>query len=433
MYFPNPYIRFINIRNSIKNQHSLWNGNTLFIPLLIIGIIFFVIGFGIGIGGFLTPFLKDAFNLSVAESNLVIVAIFTAFFVFGVPAGWIIKRIGYKMSMLIAFFIMALGMLLFVPSANMASFPIFLLALFVCGIGNTLLEVAVNNYVTIIGPDESVAARMCLMGILHKLAWWMAPLFLGLFLNLENVQLSQVSLPFYIVTGILVALGIFMYFAPLPEVKAAGEDVSDESLASLYAAGKTSVFQMPHLVLGVLTLFFYVGVETLPMASIIGFSKAVFGDGMVNPERFAKYVPIGMFVGYVFGLVLIPKIISQTKALKLFAVIALIASFCIIFLPGNIGIYSFVVIGFANSIMWGVIWPLAITDLGKFTKTGASLLVMSIVGGAVLPLIFGFLVDLFKRGEVYVVGDYQNAYWIFIPAYLFIFYYATLGHKIRTE
>lgn len=251
--------------------------------------------------------------------------------------------------------------------------------------------------------------------------------------NLENVQLSQVSLPFYIITGILVAVGIFIYFAPLPEVKAAGEDESDESIASVYAAGKTSVFQMPHLMLGLLTLFLYVGVETLPMASIIGFAKAVFGEGMANPERFAKYVPIGMFVGYVFGVVLIPKIISQTKALKLFAIIGLIASVCVIYLPGEIGIYSFVAIGFANSIMWGVIWPLAIADLGKFTKIGGSLLVMSIVGGAVLPLIFGFLVDLFKSGKVSAASDYQSAYWIFIPAYLFIFYFATIGYKIRRK
>lgn len=415
----------------MNNKQSPANGNSLFIPLLIVGVLFFVIGFGVGISGFLTPFLKEALNLSVTESYLVTAAIFSAFVVFGAPAGWIIRKVGYKISMLFAFFIMALGMILFVPSANMASFPIFLLALFIGGIGNTLLQASVNPYVTIIGPHESAATRMCFMGIMNKLAWWMGPVFLGLFLDLKNVQLSQVSLPFYIVTGILVALGIFMYFAPLPEVKAVGEDEGDESSASTYAAGKSSVFQMTHLLLGVMALFLYVGVETLPMASIIGFAKAVFGEGVANPEGFAKYVPIGMFVGYVFGVAMIPKIISQTNALKLFAIIGLIASVCVIFLPGEMGIYSLVAIGFANSIMWGSIWPLAIADLGKFTKTGASLLVMGIVGGAVLPLIFGLLVDLMKNGDVSAVRDYQNAYWIFIPAYLFIFYFATLGYKIR--
>ena len=335
------------------------------------------------------------------------------------------------MSIVFSLLIMAIGMVLFVPSANMASFPVFLLALFIGGIGNTLLQASVNPYVTIVGPQESAAARMCLMGIMNKLAWWMGPVFLGLFLDLKNVQLSQVSFPFYIVTGILLALSVFVFFAPLPEVKAAGEDETEENTSSSFASGKTSVFQIPHLLLGVLALFFYVGVETIPMVSIIGFAKSIFGENVANPEGFAKYVPIGMFLGYILGVVSIPKLISQTKALQLFTVIGLFAALCVIFLPGELGIYALVAIGFANSIMWGAIWPLAIADLGKFTKTGSSLLVMGIVGGAFLPLIFGFLLDLFKTTEVSTAADYQHAYIVFIPAYLFILYFATIGYKIR--
>jgi len=417
----------------MKSKEISKNGNTLVIPLLIVGVLFFVIGFGIGISGFLTPFLKDALHLTVTHSYLVTAAIFSAFVIFGTPAGWVIKKVGYKKSIVFSLLIMAVGMALFVPSANMASFPVFLLALFVGGIGNTLLQASVNPYVTIIGPHESAAMRMCLMGIMNKLAWWMGPVFLGLFLDLKNVQLNQVSFPFYIVTGILVVLSIFIYFAPLPEVKAVGEDETDECTTSTYATGKTSVFQMPHLLLGVLALFFYVGVETLPMASIIGFAKSVFGENVANPESYAKYVPIGMFVGYVFGVLMIPKVISQTNALKLFTIIGLIAALCVIFLPGEMGIYGLIAVGFANSIMWGAIWPLAIADLGRFTKTGASILVMGIVGGAVLPLIFGFLVDYFKKGELSAVSDYQHAYWIFIPAYLFILYFGTYGYKIRKK
>jgi len=406
-------------------------GNTLVIPLLIVGVLFFVIGFGVGISGFLTPFLKDALHLTVTQSYLVTAAIFSAFVVFGSPAGWVIRKVGYKISIVYSLLIMAVGMVLFVPSANLASFPIFLLALFIGGVGNTLLQAAVNPYVTIVGPMDSAAMRMSLMGIMNKLAWWMGPVFLGLFLDLKNVQLDQVSFPFYIVTGILVALSVFMYFAPLPEVKAAGEDESDASVASAYATGKTSIFQMPHLLLGVLALFFYVGVETLPMASIIGFAKSIFGENMANPEGYAKYVPIGMFIGYIFGATMIPKIISQINALRLFTMIGLIASLCVIFIEGEWAIYSLIAIGFANSIMWGAIWPLAIADLGKFTKTGASLLVMGIVGGAILPLIFGFLLDFFKTTEISTIADYQHAYWIFIPAYLFILYFGTIGYKIR--
>ena len=410
------------------------NKNTLVIPLLIVGVLFFVIGFGVGISGFLTPFLKDALHLTVTQSYLVTAAIFSAFVVFGTPAGWVIKKIGYKLSIVFSLLIMALGMILFVPSANTGSFPVFLAALFVGGIGNTLLQAAVNPYVTIVGPHESAAMRMCLMGIMNKLAWWLGPVFLGLFLDLKNVQLSQVSLPFYIVTGILLLLAVFIKFSPLPEVKAEGEDEDAvESKSDSYAAGKTSIFQMPHLLLGALALFFYVGVETLPMASIIGFAKAVFGENVANPEGYAKYVPIGMFVGYVFGVVMIPRIISQTKALQLFTLIGLVASFCVILLPGEMAIFGLIAIGFANSIMWGAIWPLAIVDLGRFTKTGSSLLVMGIVGGAIIPLIFGLLLDFFKTTELPSVADYQNSFWILIPAYLFILFFGTIGYKIRTK
>jgi len=410
------------------------NKNTLVIPLLIVGVLFFVIGFGVGISGFLTPFLKDALHLTVTQSYLVTAAIFSAFVVFGSPAGWVIKKIGYKLSIVLSLLIMALGMVLFVPSANTGSFPVFLAALFVGGIGNTLLQAAVNPYVTIVGPHESAAMRMCLMGIMNKLAWWMGPVFLGLFLDLKNVQLSQVSLPFYIVTGILLLLAVFIKFSPLPEVKAAGED--DDAVANTsdsYAAGKKSIFQIPHLLLGALALFFYVGVETLPMASIIGFAKAVFGENVANPEGYAKYVPIGMFVGYVFGVVMIPRIISQTKALQLFTLIGLVASLCVVLLPGELAIFGLIAIGFANSIMWGAIWPLAIVDLGKFTKSGSSLLVMGIVGGAIIPLIFGLLLDFFKTTELPSIADYQSSFWIFIPAYLFILFFGTIGYKIRTK
>ena len=408
-------------------------GNTLLIPLLIISVLFFIIGFGVGISGFLTPFLQKALNLSVTQSYLVTAAIFSAFVVFGSPAGWIIKKVGYKISIVFSLLIMAIGMVLFVPSAYFASFPVFLVALFIGGIGNTLLQASVNPYVTIVGAQESAAARMSLMGIMNKLAWWLGPVFLGLFLDLKNVQLSQVSFPFYIVTGILIALSVFIFFAPLPEVKAVGEDDNEVSTTSTYASGKTSIFQMPHLLLGVLALFFYVGVETLPMVSIIGFAKSVFGENLLNPEIYAKYVPIGMFVGYIFGVLLIPKIISQINALRLFTLIGLAASTCVVFFPGTLAIYCLIAVGFANSIMWGAIWPLAIADLGKFTKTGASLLVMGIVGGAVLPLIFGFLLDLLKTTAVSTVIDYQFAYLIFIPAYLYILYFGTIGYKIRKK
>jgi len=413
-----------------QTQKTFKSGGNYLIPLAIVGILFFVIGFGVGISGILIPFLQKAFTLTTSQSYLVTAAIFSAFLIFGAPSGMLIKKVGYKKTMLIAFFVMALGMVLFVPSAHYQSFPFFLLALFIGGIGNTFLQAAVNPYVTIIGPKESAAMRMCLMGIMNKAAWWMGPLFLGMFLDINNAQLADVTFPFYLVAGILAGLGIFMYFAPLPEVKAEGEDEAEAEGSSAITGSKTSIMQFPHLLLGVLTLFIYVGVETLPMASMLDFAKSVFPDA--NLTGYSKYVPIGLMIGYVFGVLMIPKILSQTTALKLVSIIGILASLALIFLPGNFGIYCLAAIGFANSLMWPAIWPLAIADLGKFTKTGSSMLVMGIVGGAVIPFIFGLLVDSFKgANEVVTTANFQSAYWIFIPCYIFILYFAASGHKIR--
>ena len=194
------------------------------VPLLIAGIVFFMIGFGIGISGFLIPAPRSAFNLSNGQSYLILTAIFAAFVIFSRPAVWVTKKIGYRKSLMFSFLIMALGMWLFVPSSYAESFPLFLIALFIGGIGNTILQASINPYVIILGPEDTAAVRISMMGIMNKLAWWAAPVFLGLFIDLSNVQLDDVVLPFYIVTGILALVGVFIYFAPLPELKAAGED-----------------------------------------------------------------------------------------------------------------------------------------------------------------------------------------------------------------
>jgi glucose/galactose transporter len=399
---------------------------------MIVGVVFFMIGFGVGISGFLTPALRSAFNLTTGQSYLVTAAIFSAFVIFGRPSGWLIKKIGYRRAMMIAFFVMALGMWLFVPSSKAISFPLFLVALFVGGIGNTLLQGAVNPYITIIGPENTAAVRMSLMGIMNKLAWWMAPLFLGLFIDLSNVEINDIIMPFYIVTAILIVLGVFVYFAPLPEVKAVGEDEDDAAAESSYATGKTSIFQFPHLLMGVFALFVYVGIETLPMASIIDFAKATFGD-VPNLQNYSKFVTIGLVAGYIFGVIAIPRFISQQKALISFAILGIGASLLLIYLPAKFAFYALLFASFSNSLMWPAIWPLAMKDLGKFTKVGASLLVMAIVGGAVVPLIFGTIVDAVKTTEVALVGNYQTAYWVMVPCYIFILYFAAAGHKIRTK
>lgn len=389
-------------------------------PLVVIGVLFFMIGFALGINGLIIPFLRTALDLSTAESYLVLAATFSTFVIFGYPCGLIIKAIGYKKTMILSFLFFAIGLYLFIPSAENKSFSMFLLASFISGIGNTMLQAAVNPYITILGPIESAATRMSMMGIANKAAWAIAPIFLGIFLNLGNVQLDDIKLPFYFISGIFVLLGILVAFVPLPEVKAEGEDESDEAAASSYAANKTSIWQFPHLLLGLVSLLFYVGVETLAMASIVDYATSL---NLPDPQVYTSYTVIGMVIGYLVGVFFIPKYISQERAMFICAIIGLVSSLLIVLTPMNISIWFVAVLGLANSLMWPALWPLAMKDLGKFTKTGSSLLVMAIVGGAVFPLLFGWLADEF--------GNMQQAYWICFPAYLMIFYYALSGHKIR--
>jgi MFS transporter, FHS family, L-fucose permease len=414
------------------NMNKATHRKTYIVPLLIVGLVFFVIGFGIGISGFLTPALRSAFDLTTGQSYLVTAAIFSAFVIFGRPSGWVITRMGYRKSMVAAFMIMALGMLLFVPSAHSVSFPLFLMALFIGGIGNTLLQASVNPYVTILGPINSAATRMSLMGIMNKMAWWAAPIFLGLFINLQKVEIDHVIFPFYLVAGILFILGIAVYFAPLPEVSAKGEnDTAGDASDSSYAAKKTSIWQFPHLLLGTMAIFFYAGIEILPMASVIDFAKVTFGNEP-NIERYAAFVTIGLITGYTFGVIGIPRFISQTKALVLFSFLGIASTLLLVTGPVSWAFYGLLLVSFSNSLMWPAIWPLAIADLGRFTKIGSSILVMGIVGGAIIPALFGFLVDVNKGvTESASVLNYQNAYWIMLPCYLFILYFAMHGHKIR--
>jgi FHS family L-fucose permease-like MFS transporter len=410
------------------------NKSNYLFPLLIIGVAFFIIGFGVGINGIMVPILEGAFSLSKGMSYLVLTATFSAFLIFGAPSGWVIKKIGYKKSMFIALLIMAFGMLLFIPSAkmsaSMAGFYMFLVASFIGGIGNTLLQAAVNPYVTICGPIEKAAQRMCFMGIMNKSAWYLGPIFLSLFIDVKNPVLDQAYIPFGIAAGVIALLGILISFIALPEVTAEGEEGDmqdpDNNREILAANKKTSIRQFPHLILGAIALFIYVGVETLPMASAIDFAKAI---GLDNPAQYSGIVSIGLVIGYIVSIFLL-QVIHQKKALVLFTMIALLASFCLVLLPAKQAIYSLGVLGFSHSLMWGAIWALAIDKLGKFTKSGSSILVMAIVGGAILPLVFGFILDAVKMtGRMSQAMDFQKAYWIFIPCYLYILYYAIAGHK----
>ncbi len=391
-------------------------------PLAIVGLMFFAIGFALGINSYLIPLLKKSLDISSGQSYLVLTATFSAFLIFGYPASLVIGKIGYKKTMALSFIMFALGFYLFIPSAKTESLFLFLVASFISGMGNTFLQASVNPYITILGPMESAAKRMSIMGIANKLAWPIAPLFLALVIgkSVENVQLTDINVPFAIIIGVFIALGILALLAPLPEVKAAGED-EDSADDCPYAANKTSIWQFPHLLLGVLALFLYVGVETVSLGTLVDYAESL---NLPNAELYAWIAPIGMVIGYISGIILIPKYMSQALALRIFSIIAIFGSLMVVITPPEISIYFIAFMALGCSLMWPALWPLAMTDLGKFTKAGSSLMVIAIVGGALIPTIYGFMKDSFGA---------QNAYWLCIPCFLYILFYGLKGHQIRIK
>lgn len=390
------------------------------LPLAFIGAMFFTVGFATGINGYFVPFLETNLHLTSAQSYLVIAATFVAFLVFSFPASSIIGRIGYKRTMSLAFFMFAVAFTLFIPAARFESFSLYLLACFMSGIANTVLQAAMNPYVTILGPMESAARRISVMGICNSLALSLPSVFIAAVTrkSIDAVALCDLDVPFYIIIAVVTILGIATFFAPLEEIKAEGED-NDEDCP--YAASKKSIWQFPHLVLGALALFVYVGVENLALLTVLDYAQDL---GLENPEKYTVFPGVGMAVGYIVGIICIPRYISQVKALRICTWVAVIDSLLIVLTPASVSVWCVALLSLACSLMYPAIWPLAITDLGKFTKKGSSLLVASIGGGALIPLLFGAVKDL--------LGS-QNAYWICLPFYLLIMYYAYKGYKIRTK
>jgi len=392
------------------------------IPLVFVGMMFFAIGFALGINSFLIPVLKGTLGVSSGESYLILAATFSTFIIFGYPASMTISKIGYKRTMALSFLLFAIAFALFIPSAKSESFILFLVASFMSGIGNTFLQASVNPYITILGPIESAAKRMSIMGICNKLAWPVAPVFLAFVIgkNTTDTLISDLYLPFYIIIGVFLLLGVISLLAPLPEVKAAGEDGSNVD-ESFYASNKKSIWQFPHLLLGALTLFLYVGVETVALSTLVDYADSL---ALPNASSYAWISSVGMVVGYICGIIFIPKYLSQSKALVICSSLGIAGALLVVLMPAAISIWFIGLMALGCSLMWPALWPLAIADLGKFTKAGSSLLVMAIVGGAVIPTLFGFLKD--------IVGA-QNSYWIALPCFLFILYYGVSGYKIRTS
>lgn len=396
--------------------------NNYLFPLAIIGLFFFSIGFALGINSYLMPVLKNAMHISGAASSLLLAATFIPFLLFGIPATHCIRLIGYKRTMALSFAIFAVAFALFILAAKQNSLTWFLIASFVSGAANAVLQASVNPYVTILGPLDSAARRISCMGISNKLAWPVTTLFITLVIGkgIGDTQLSDLYLPFTIIIAIFLLLGVIALLAPLPDVKAAGEDESDTTTASnSYADGKTSILQFPHLLLGCLALFLYVGVETISLATATGYAQSLGLEG----DNYGFIPSVGMIVGYVCGVIFIPRYLSQVAAMRICAIIALVGSIAVAVVPNPVfSVCCIFLMALGCSLMWPALWPLAMADLGKFTKAGSSLLTMAIAGGAVMPWVQGLVQDAFS---------YQTSYWVSVPCFLFILYYGLAGYKVR--
>jgi FHS family L-fucose permease-like MFS transporter len=409
--------------------------NQYLVSITIIGVLFFIFGFVTWINGTLIPYLKIACQLKTDfQSYLVATAFFIAYTVMAIPASMVLRRTGYKKGMSIGLFVMAIGAILFIPAAQGRNYNLFLTGLFIIGSGLALLQTASNPYVSIIGPIESAAMRISIMGVCNKVAGILAGLIFGyialgdadaLEASLRTMDVaaketalnelaSRVIVPYMIITGVLVVLAIGVLFSALPDIKDEGETITINPSTS-----KSSIFQFPHLLLGVIALFLYVGVEVLAGDTIISYGKSL-GIELSTARFFTQGTLACMLVGYLIGIFTIPKYMSQATALKICAVLGIVFTIMAVMTTGYTSVAFIALLGLANSLMWPAIFPLAIDGLGKFTKTGSALLIMAIAGGAILPLLYGKLSESWNT---------QQAYWIMTPCYLFILYFAMKGHR----
>ncbi|MBO3270665.1 MULTISPECIES: sugar MFS transporter [Hymenobacter] len=405
--------------------------------IVIIGALFFIFGFVTWLNSVLVPYLRIACELSNFQAYLVTSAFYISYLVMAIPSAWVLEATGFKKGMSVGLLVMAVGALVFIPAAYTRTYGLFLLGLFILGSGLALLQTASNPYITILGPRESAAKRISVMGICNKVAGALAPVALGavvlkdadsLVARLKTMNLAtkaaeldalaaRVVTPYLLITAVLVLLAVLIYFSSLPEIDT---DHEDETVAAANT-NKTSVLQFPHLLLGALAMFFYVGVEVIAGDTIISYGNAQ-GIALETAKFFTTFTMGAMIVGYLIGIVAIPKFISQEKALQLFAVIGVAFALGALSTSGITSVLFIALLGLANSLIFPAIWPLAIAGLGRFTKIGSSFLIMAIAGGAVLPPLYGGLADAFSP---------QQAYWLVIPCYLFILYYGLAGHKVR--
>ena len=418
------------------------------ISILIIGSLFFLFGFLSWINAILIPYFKIACELSNFDSYLVAFAFYISYFVMSVPSSYLLKRMGFKKGMMVGFISMALGAYMFVPAAMGRTYELFLFGLFLIGIGLAILQTAANPYITILKPKERAAQRISIMGICNKGAGILAPiLFAAAILRPTDEQLfsqlhlmseaardaaldeliRRVIVPYSIVGTVLLGWGLLVRYSPLPEINTEQEN-EEVATANL---GKKSIFQFPYLILGALAIFLHVGTQVIAVDTIIPYAGSM-GISLLEAKVFPSYTLFITICGYLMGIALIPKYINQLQALRVCTLLGLIFSLMIILASGSvrilghaadISIWFVVLLGLPNSLIWAGIWPLAMDGLGRFTKLGASILIMMLCGNAIMPLVYGHFADLY---------DVRSAYWVLFPCYLYLVFYAFFGHRVRS-
>ena len=423
---------------NVEAEIKAINKRSYLVPMLIVSSLFFIFGFVTWLNGILIPYLKIACQLTDTEAFFVTFAFYISYTIMALPSAWILKKTGLKNGMTTGLWIMALGTLAFIPAALLRTYSIFLTGLFIMGTGLAILQTASNPYVTIMGPQESAAKRISILGICNKVAGAIAPLILAYYIlndgdaflaNLatlnetaKNAALDQLATrvinPYIVLTLILLILGIIIRTSKLPDLEMESEQNGNNKNIS----AKKNIFSYPHLILGAVALFFYVGVEVIAGDTIIRYGLSL-GLEINKAKVFTSYTMAFMITGYILGIILIPKIISQRMVLQISAILGILFALGAIFTADITSVIFVSLFGLANALIWPAIWPLALHNLGKFIKTGSALLIMAIAGGAVLPLLWGILSD--------TIGA-QNAYWMVIPSYLVILFYSVKGYRIKS-
>ena len=408
--------------------------------LAIIGTLFFIFGFVTWINGPLIGFVKLAFDLDTdAKAFLVTFAFYMAYFFLALPSSLILERTGMKKGMALGLGVMAAGTVIFGTFATMRNYPACLAGLFIIGSGLSILQTASNPYISILGPIESAAARISIMGICNKVAGILSPIVMGVLVMKDVGQLeakvaaaptpeikhqlldqfaAQIYWPYMVMALILAGLAVWIVRSPLPELKAAVVNAGGSGGAE---DRRSSVLQFPHLLLGVVCIFLYVGVEVLAADAIGTYGKS-FGIPSEETTYFTAFTLAAMLLGYLIGLATIPKYLSQERGLAISAVLGIVFSVAAYFTKGYVSVGFVAALGLANALMWPAIFPLAIAGLGRFTEKGSALLIMGIAGGAILPRFFAVYKDVYDFQLVFLA--------IAAPCYLYILFYSLKGHAI---